>query len=498
MKAGKYNLISIIFLIAILLSFAACKQRNRLKTDEKALTQQILTEEEQLAKEAELRAKRAKKFADSIAKLPKDFRFDEQRGVDPNQPPIIIDIKGNRNNPQKIQLSKLYSKVKYIRLEPLPDSTEYGIKWNYTVTSKHIYVVTGKGSIYQYNREGEFKSTVCAGNLQYTKTQTGSYSINSEQFSMFEGAKDVYYNGQHLCYRYLNNPKGKGYLVTFDDKSEDSPSLQIPQSVESDEYFKGRGNIFSETKSQSTMLPRHYSYILNNHTMAALKLSKISKEESFISMMTSKGDTICDFKDFDPIINYSKSTVRGVDGGDSYFVDETLYLRQSFNDTVYQLIPPNHMVAKYVFDYGNLRIPSAQKGIDPGYDLENRLVPYEFLETKEYIFITYTKNYSCPNTAKKGTLKFSRLIYDKKENCIMQVYIDEKAHLTEGMRWPNAPELNVENDLDNMPFKWPMQVTSQGEPISIFKGEEFLNMKNKTEPSQKLNKNERIIAIYLK
>jgi uncharacterized membrane protein YciS (DUF1049 family) len=63
----------IFYITGLLIAMILCTScnSNRLKTDEKSLAKQILTEEQQLAHEAELRAEREKQLADSIAKLPK-------------------------------------------------------------------------------------------------------------------------------------------------------------------------------------------------------------------------------------------------------------------------------------------------------------------------------------------------------------------------------------------------------------------------------------------
>ena len=75
--------------------------RNRLKTDEKSLVKQILTDGEQRAYEAELRATSEKQLADSWAKLPKGIRLKGIRNTEPLNPPEIIDIAGNLNQFRK-------------------------------------------------------------------------------------------------------------------------------------------------------------------------------------------------------------------------------------------------------------------------------------------------------------------------------------------------------------------------------------------------------------
>jgi DNA gyrase/topoisomerase IV subunit A len=126
-----HKLILILSFIAAILS--ACNG-NKLKNDEKALTDQILTEEEQLAQEAVLRAKREKELADSIAKLPKGFQFKEERGIDAENPPIVLDIIGTRaQNLQPLKLSDWIERIEYIKLDQVPDSNEFFLVANYIV-----------------------------------------------------------------------------------------------------------------------------------------------------------------------------------------------------------------------------------------------------------------------------------------------------------------------------------------------------------------------------
>ena len=142
-------------------------------------------------------------------------------------------------------------------------------------------------------------------------------------------------------------------------------------------------------------------------------------------------------------------------------------------------------------------IPSAFAGIDPGFDLKDKLILQSLLETDQYLFITYSKDYDCPNTAKSGTLKYSRLIYDKRKEATTHIYVDEAPFVPEGkMTWPSPSEINIENDLDAMPFIWPKYVNAEGKPYSVFSGEVLMGVDTTGLPVKKLNKNDRIIAIY--
>ena len=483
----KITTTSIILLLALFAITISCGG-NRLKNDEKALAKQILTEEEKLAQQDAKRVEREKQLADSIAKLPKGFRFPESRKIDSQNPPVMIDIIGNRKNPQKIKLSKLFSRVEYIRLEQNQDSAEFLLDMRYIVSPNHIYIITDKGSIFQFDRKGHFIRTVCTGNPQFTK-----YS------NFFEGSKGAYWYGDKLCYQYENRPAQKSYMVTFDDEiTQGTSGLQLPETVESKNQINGSGKILAEWKKDPSVSFSLTPYLLGNNTLAfAQRTKRLEQTANFINVVSVTGDTLCEFQDNDPIRNFSKPVSRSADDGDAYYMDGTLYLRQSFNDTIYQLVPPNRLVPKYILNFGDLGIKSALEGIDPGVSLNEKLVPQAFLETDRYLFITYSKDYDCPNTAKQGTLKYSRLVYDKKSRTLTSIYIDEAAFIPEGkMTWPKAPDLNIENDLDKMPFKWPESVTAGGQTFSTFSGKELLKQKNPNFPLQNIKENDRIIAIY--
>ncbi len=482
--------------ISILFIFSC--HRNRLKTDEKALTKQILTEEEQLAHDSDVREAREKQLADSIAKLPKGFRFKEERGVDPGNPPVVIDIARNRTNPQKIKLSQLFSKIEYVRLEQNPDSAEIVRRTQYIVAPNHIYTTSGKGSIFQYDREGNLIRTVCVGNLQFTKFK-GGVMVTKEQADLFEGAQDVYWNGNKLCYLYENRPAQKSYLMTFDDNaSPEISNLQMPGSVEDKNRINGSGEILSEIKKNPDTYSFPTPFLVGNTTLAFTQRRKpVQNPTNFVNVISTTGDTLSEFKDNDPIKNFSKSTYRGVDDGNSYYQNEILHIRQAFNDTIYQLIPPNRLIPKYVLDFGDLGIKSANQGIDPGFGLEDKLIPQSFLETNRHLFITYSKDYACPATAKSGTLKYSRLVYDKQKRQTMVIYIDEAPFVPkEKMTWPYAPNINIENDLDGMPFVWPEYISADGKPFSKISGEDLLKLNDADLPFKNITKNDQIIAIY--
>ncbi|MFW6371469.1 MAG: DUF4933 domain-containing protein, partial [Bacteroidota bacterium] len=236
---------------------------------------------------------------------------------------------------------------------------------------------------------------------------------------------------------------------------------------------------------------------LGNELIGFANNRKIGGASDFFTITSSSGDTVCTFRDFDPVENYSKSVARGAESAFNYMIDGMLHIRQVYNDTIYQVVPPNKMVPKYVLDFGKYGIDTSLEGVDPGYDLSEKFLPDKFLETQNHLFLTYTKDYDCPNTAKKGTLKYSRIIYDKHKNTLIPVYIDEAPFIPKVNSWPMAPDINLENDLDDSRFKWPAMTTSSGLPYTWFRGKKNDDrLHNKTFGNLTLGENDFIIAIY--
>ena len=187
--------------------------------------------------------------------------------------------------------------------------------------------------------------------------------------------------------------------------------------------------------------------------------------------------------------------MRNQDSGDFYLLNGVYNIRQSYNDTVYTFLPPNRLTPKYILDFGDMGIKSSNEGIDISIELENKLLSPKLLESDNHLFITYTRDYSCPATAESGSLKYSRLIYDKKSKSIITMYID-KAPDYKGVGWPNAPRPEIENDLDRMPFMWPTNITPEGKPFINISAKDLPKPENRPEILKNVNENDHVVIIY--
>jgi hypothetical protein len=171
----------------------------------------------------------------------------------------------------------------------------------------------------------------------------------------------------------------------------------------------------------------------------------------------NEGDTICQFTDYDRIVNYSYGAGRNAVELKSYYYNGLLTIKQEYNDTVFRLIPPERLLPVYILDFGKYKF-NFMDGFNPNFDLSDKFMLNSLNETNGFLFIRYTQNNDCLNTRKKNAVKFYNALFNKKEG---KLYHQPGSTL--------LPE-GLENDLDGgMPF-WPDFITPQGEMMKLVSG----------------------------
>ncbi len=454
--------------LCILLILSYDCHRNRLKNDENALAKEILTEEEQLEKE---RQEREKQLADSIVKLPRGFRFKEQRGVNPACPPQKINIINNRKQKGIIKTSNLLKKIRYIPIETVPDSIfSHSASMDFFIGNKHIYGFSRLGGIVQFDLEGHFLGYVCRNKQNYIRYPDGQLGVDLSNNADQKWVWQAYYADGKLCYKYFDRKNKTVSYYLFDDIIDCPTDLNLLQNEKDRQTPTPKGEMICQGTpdyaSKSTTL-----FPLGSGMFAISQNRKpVEQQLPLISIVSKTGDTLCTFPDYDPVRNFSHSVYRNVESYYSYYLNHACYFKPAYNDTIYQIIPPDNLIAKYILDFGNQGINESNKALAPNIPLDDKFILDNLLETRKFIFITYTKNYATPNTAKDKKLWYSRLIYNKTNNTILPVYSDQEPQMTTGyeikMPTPSAPELNIENDLDRMPFIWPQGITASGNPYA--------------------------------
>ncbi len=464
-----------ISLFLFLLVGTSC-HRNKMKTDKNALVNQILTEEEQLAQREKLRVEQEKQLADSLAKLPKGFRFKEDRSVDPQKPPVVIDIAGSLENIAEVKLSDVASDIKYIRMDKVPDlNLPSTMKYKYYMMDNYIVALNIYGT-HLFSKEGKYIRTIVKSEI------TGAeYDVKDNRlkvwmdYTLIGGGTSVWSRGNSLFYTYINNITSQYYIMEY-DCTQDQPTPGNGFEPENQNGITGLGKVLIDMNHGKTTppAPRKHQGMWSNspegiyETMGVFSpdrntyVNSNRRNKDMLGILNLRGDTLALFVKLEQLKNYTKSLMRGTDGGTQYEKGGDYFFRTDFNDTIFQVVPPNRIIPVYVFNLGKYKV-SKQEGVDPGVSLEGKIIPQEFADTKDYLFLTFTKdNYDCPNTRKNKSVKIYSALFSKKNGKLQIVKSD-----------PLDYEASIlENNLDGGYPVWPLSymVGNKGELMLSLKG----------------------------
>jgi hypothetical protein len=448
-------------ILIVLIVFVSCG-RNRMKTDEKTLAKQILTEEEQLAKEEADRAVKEKQWADSIAKLPKGFRFKEDRKVDPQNLPQVIDIAGSIEKMKDIKLSAVAYNIQYIRMEAIPDSVRsQGMRFKYYLMDHYIVGLNVFG-IHLFSKEGKYIRTVVKNEftgVTYDKNEN-CIRILLDDYTMIGGGTSVWARGNSLFYRYTNSIKGEQYIMECDCSQEQPLTTKAVFDSEIKKGIIGLGKVNVDLNHGKTFAPAPrknlYSYSYSaSPEFIYLSLGTFAPDRNtyvlglggkhMLGVFSTNGDTLATFTKNEQAKKFALSTTRGTDRGNQYEKGGSLFIRTDFNDTIFQVIPPNKLLPVYVLNLGSYKV-TKEEGVNPKFDLTGKIIPQDFADTKDYLFFTFTRDsYDCFNTRKNKTLKLYHGLYSKRTKETFIVKSDPVDY--------EAPMLM--NDIDGGPSVWP-------------------------------------------
>jgi hypothetical protein len=468
----KKQIISSLVILAVI--FCVSCRNNRLKTNEKELSKEILSQEKQkLISEKE---DHEHQFSDTLNRLSKSFRFSEVRSIDPKHLPMIIDIVGNLKNLNDIKLSDIASKVSYIRMQPVPDSTiPRDLKFKYQLLDNYIVAINLYG-IHLYSKDGRYLRSIVKNEMTGVEVSENSIRFWND-YTKRGGSMSVQTNGDKLFYNYGNNITGQNYIMQFDGSSNQmTPDYKF--DPENPHQIAGLGTIAMDLNNGKTEPPKprkHQgmfggtpeaffydrgifmidgsSYVLPEH------------KKNMMVVLNKKGDTLSTFTQLEQLKNYTKSLQRNTDPGSQYEENGTLYFRPAFNDTVFKLIPPNMLYPVYVLILGDYKV-TMQQGVDPDFILTGKIIPGEWAETKDYIFMTFTKDsYDCPINRKNKTVKIYHALFSK---------LTHNVSIFKGDPYDYSPEI-IENNIDGGMPVWPSSymISKNGEILISLKGRDL-------------------------
>ena len=451
-------------ILVFFVSFVACKHSKNLNTDEQQLASLIMQEGKELEE-----LQQNTELSDINSSGKDHLRLQEDRSTDPGKPPLVLDIPRSRGKIKPVKYSELGKSVRYILLRHPGDSACFknGAK---VLFSKNNIITSSLKGISRFDLNGQFLEMICEDGQKAILDKNTSSSSFGDIINQYEGSEgELSIIGDKIFYQYVDRPNKKAWLMEY-DASPGNLSLIIPSSIEN-RMMRGKGNRIANLPSG-----RRNNIFLLDEEHWATKYRKMQSSGSgfFMTVHTLNGDTICKLKDNDPVINFTSTVYRGVDNGDNYRLNGQVFIRQNFNDTIYRVEAPNHLVPVYVFELGEKGIQSSKEGVTPGYSLEDKFVYNSVFETNKFLFFVYTQDYVCPNTGKNGTLKYNCFVLNKTTGEMYHAYVDEKPYMPKGkMTWPSSPKKNIINDLDFGPAQWPSTQTEDGKIYFSFTGKEI-------------------------
>lgn len=452
------KLIQVAFLL--LITCFSCNS-NKMKQNEKELTQKILSDEEILAQKEALRLQKEKELADSLAKLPKGFRFEPFRKINQQQPPHIIDVVNNMDSIRSIKLSDIASEIEYIRMQNLPDSTiSTDMYYKYYMTDKHL-VATNIYGIHLFSKSGVFKNTIVRNDLsgvKYDKKKDEVLTYYSN-YAKIGGHTSVWSRGNTLYYNYQNTNTGQNYIMEV-DCSKNLVELKNDFDPENPHQITGLGKVAVDLNhGHNKVFKARYPNGMDIYGTENIydKISLFSPDrntyfstyskgrKNMLQILNVRGDTLASFKKLEQLKNFKHRLYRGFDFGNSYEKQGNYYFRTDYNDTVFKVIPPNIIQPEYILKLGDKKV-SKQNALDPTYDLKGKIAPYEWADGKDFVFMSFIMhNNLCPNSMKDKSVKLHYALYAKKSKKLQFIKHN-----------PTSYEMNIlQNDIDGGFPVWP-------------------------------------------
>jgi hypothetical protein len=463
----------LLLLFAIGFPISSC-HRNRLKVNEKELAKELILQEKERS-EADHNA-REKELADTLNRSTKGPLYKEDRSVDRANPPVIIDLAGSLNNVKEVKLSDVASEVRYIRMQTVPDSTILtDIKFKYYLMDNYIVALNFYGT-HLYAKDGRYIRQVVRNELTGMTVAPERILLRSD-YTLKGGGFSVLGVGNTLFYNYSNNITGENYIMEYDCSSTEI-STNYKFDPENQDKISGLGKVLVDLNHGKTKAPEprnpqgmigaslDYFYKgMGPFMLDPNSYATPSGGENMMTILNNNGDTLSNFTLLETLTNYIKSVGRGTDSGTKYEIKGKLYFRPPFNDTVFNVLPPNRLLPVYVLNLGNYKI-TKQQGLDPDFDLTGRIIPEEWAETNKFIFLSFTKdNYDSPANRLNKKVKFYYALFSK---------LNHQLNIIKGNPFDYSSEI-LENDLDGGIPVWPLSymIGSNSEIFISLKGKEL-------------------------
>ena len=460
----------ILALLGSLLLFNLSCRHNRLKTNEKELAEEIILQESKKT-QAEI-ASEEKKIPAAEIKTFGGLRSRENSSIDPQSPPFHIDIAGTEKNTRKIKLSDIASSVRYVKLQTPPDTSLLYDPFFYrddlisTIRSDGEEIIfQGLFGLIRFNMQGEYLQTLWK-NSTGIEIRDKTVMWRHEDFYGVMPNTPVSIIDGNVYYSFIDGPSGTDQVMKYTTRDTKSLSIQSQSEV------PGPGTIHGDTLLNTRGDPmKRFDWVFGTGegTWAGINNEwNAGSSGSLLVTYNENGDTLCQFSDFERIVNFSHTNYRVPAKLINYYYNGLLTIKQEYNDTVFRLIAPDRLLPAFIFTWGRYKVKYID-GLDPGFNLSNKFLLNSLIETKNYLFIRYTQNSDSPANRKNNSVKFYNAFFDKKEG---------KLYHNPGSTF--LPE-GIINDIDGgLPF-WPDIITPHGELMKLVSGKVLKDYVNSTE-----------------
>jgi hypothetical protein len=453
----KMHFTCLLLVFFLLFPIFSC-HHNRLKTNEKELAKEIILQEKKNANSE--RAGREKESG-TQNKSSGSLRKKEIRSADPQSPPLRIDIPGTANNTRNFKLSYVASSIRYVKLQTPPDTLLLYDHFYYRpdLDSKirsdgEQIIFEGLFGLTRFNMQGEYQETIW-------KNETGIKFFGSgvgwggQDFFGVPFHLPVSLSNGNLYFTFDDRPSGTGQVMKYK-----SPNNKIISSQSRTE-IKGPGIVPGDTLFiTSNQSQQRFDLIFGTSPDTWTGINNKWNAGTSGSLMVTydnKGDTLCQFTDYDRIENFKHTTYRSHAELTGFYYNGLLTIKQEYNDTIFRLVTPNQLLPVYIIDFGVFKV-NYMDGLNPDFDLSGKYMLNSLNETNDFLLIRYTENNDSPNNRKKNAVKFYNAIFNKKEGKLY--HLPGFTLLPEGL----------ENDLDGGISFWPEFITPQGEMMKLVSG----------------------------
>lgn len=345
---------------------------------------------------------------------PQGIMYKESRTTGSAKPPIVLHFIKAQDH-KKFDLGNYYSDVEYITLEAIPDSHKDKISQILQLTDKYI-LVAGEGmfpAIYCYNREGVFlckikhsdtppstnKISFAAPKMKESENLQSRINL-SKTSSSAENTMSLISLSQGQSLRTISILGDNCLYMTMQEKDAQMHFLNLTTRKV---YARRRTNL------EKSFILGYDKYINYNYN-----LFSPSNNKQLLSSHNIKGDSLCSFKSYNPIVKEEKRNATNPESENIYYFNDQLTFRQAYNDTIYRVVSDKQLQPAYIIDLGKQRIdiPTAIYG-----DKTDKLIPEYWFEAKDFILFVYIENYM--SSSKSEQYHFS--YYDKHKQ---KIYID--------------------------------------------------------------------------